>query len=84
MGTFYLILAGLGFTMALAGIVMQNNESDMLYCEELGYIASLKDWQAYAIAQTDDKIAKKEIKLMNKSRFIAEMYLIYNWTLREV
>lgn len=58
--------------------------TDDLYCEELGYKADLKQWKNYAKTLTDSKPMRKELDLMNKERFMTEMYLVYNLTIKEI
>lgn len=58
--------------------------TDELYCEELGYKADMKTWKNYAKSLTDSRTMKKELDLMDKRQFMAEMYILYKLTLKEV
>ena len=82
MSNIFILLILAGALMFAWG--MDVNLPRSLYCEELGYKASLKDWQSYAAAQVTDKVAKKEFKLMTQDRFIEEFALIFGLHLKEV
>ena len=58
--------------------------TDELYCEELGYKADTKTWKNYAKTLTDSRTMRKELDLMDKKQFMAEMYILYKLTLKEV
>lgn len=87
MDTIYIILMILGAIMCYAGIISLDKKEaaePRLYCDELGYIASLKDWKKYARSLTDSKPIQNEITLMDREQFMREMAVIFKLTMREV
>lgn len=72
-----------GITVYIIGLCMTLRTEEELYCEELGYKGNLKQWKKYAQSLTSSKPMQKELMLMNKERFIAEMYLVYKLTLMD-
>ena len=83
MSNLLLITMFLGFTCFMIGLGLCYG-TDELYCEELGYKADIKHWKNYAKSLIDSKPMRKELDLMDRERFKAEMYLLYKLTLKEI
>ena len=76
----YVLLAAAGLIMIAIGFAL-NHEDDKIYCEELHYTASLKDWKAYAKTLIDSKPVRRELDLMDAYIFMQEMKTLNQWTM---
>lgn len=79
----YLLLAAAGLIMIMIGFTL-NHEDDKIYCEELDYTASLKEWKAYAKTLIDSKPVRRELDLMDAYIFMQEMKTLNQWTMWKV
>lgn len=77
----YIILIILGLVSIYAGLKCTQKD-ELIYCEELGYSATLKQWKQYAKTLIDSKPIQKELDLMNVYLFMQEMKILNNWNMR--
>lgn len=57
-------------------------KDQVIYCDELGYSATLKQWKQYAKTLIDSKPIQKELDLMDAYLFMQEMKILNNWNMR--
>ena len=79
----YILLAFVGLIMIAIGFCL-NHEEPRLYCEELDYTATLKDWKNYAKTLIDSKPVRRELDLMDAYIFMQEMKTLNQWTMYPV